>query len=217
LKRNLSALFLVLLFAISSFGDVIILKDEQKFQADIRGFDSYYVEVQLENKKIVSIPWNEIRYIRHTTTPSDPREESYMTPEEVEVSTMVTPLSRDEAMQKALYPGLILHGAGHFYAKDQNTGASLVSAEIVSLAIMGLSVPQFFAADTINYDYGVTKAVFISGLVIFAGSWLWDVIFAPGAADSYNSKHDFLLGGKENTGTDTAGRENATNENSAGK
>ncbi len=193
MKKIIGAVFVLFILSSGLFADTIILKDEQKFEADVISFDTYYLTVKLPNGVQTSIPWGEVRYIKHTTTPSSWLEEEYMSADDAEVSSLITPLYKDDAFQKAIFPGLVLHGAGHFYAKDQNTGLSLMSAEIVSLIIMGLSVQQFFAPAEPGYDYGVTKAVFISGVTIFSLSWLWDIIFAPQAVEKYNSEHEFLI------------------------
>lgn len=193
MKKIISAVIILLSFSAGLFADTVILKDEQRFEADVISFDSYYLTVQLPNGVQTNIPWGEVRYIKHTTTASSWLEEEYMSSDDAEVTSLITPLYKDDAFQKAIFPGLVLHGAGHFYGKDQNTGLSLMSAEIVSLIIMGMSVQQFFAPAEPGYDYGVTKAVFISGVTIFTLSWLWDIIFAPQAVEKFNSEHEFLI------------------------
>jgi len=174
-------------------GDTITLKDEQVFEADVKGFDSYYLNVELTNGKTISIPWGEVRFIKHTTTASSWLEEEYMDAGDTDVTTLVAPLDPGVAFQKAVFPGIVMRGAGHFYAKDNNRGISLLSAEILSLIIMGMNAVDVLTHDENSQASGVTQAVFYGGLTIFVGSWLYDIIFAPGAAEEFNKNHEFYL------------------------
>lgn len=204
-KTVLFAVLVLFVFSAVS-ADKIILKDEQVFEADVTGFDEYYLEVTLENGKEISIPWAEVRYVKHTTTASSWLEETYMTDEDVEVKTYVSPLDPGVAVQKAFFPGILTHGSGHLYARDKEKGVSLLSAEILSVIIMGLSVMDVITHDTDDRNTGITKGIFCGGLAIFTGTWLYDIIFAPGAVNEFNKKHDFYL----ETGKDKDEKENTT-------
>ena len=173
--------------------DIITLKDDQKFAADVISFDSYYLTAVLENKKTVNIPWREVRFVKHTTTASSWLEETYINNEETDVDTLVAPVSGDTAFLHSIFPGLIIHGSGHFYAKNQNVGMSLMSAEIVSLIIMAVSINEVLAPVQPDQSNSVSTAVFLTGLTMFTVSWAWDMIFARSAAADYNSTHTFLL------------------------
>jgi len=192
MKRIAAAVLVFFIFAAAATADIITLKDDQVFEADVKSFDSFYVVVELKNGKIVSIPWVEVRKVKHTTTASSWLEEEYMTPADADVKTLVTPLSPDIALQKALYPGIVLHGSGHFYAKDQGKGMSILSAEILSLIIMGISMGEMFSPVEEDQSFNVTRVVFFTGLGIFTLSWLYDIIFSPGAVDEHNRKNKFL-------------------------
>jgi len=187
-------IFLFILFFLFSniFADIIILKDEQKFEADVLNFDEYYLNVKLKNNKEISIPWNEVSFIKHTTTPSSWLEETHMSSDDVDVKTLVVPLSPDTAFYKSLFPGIVWHGAGHFYAKDSNTGFSLLSAEIVSLAIITMSVNELLTPIKEGQTYNVSRIVFYTGLTLFTGSWLYDIIFSRGAVEKFNRENKFL-------------------------
>lgn len=188
-------IFLFILFFLFSniFADIIILKDEQKFEADVLNFDEYFLNVKLKNNKEVSIPWNEVSLIKHTTTPSSWLEETHINSEDIEVKTLVVPLSPDTAFYKSLFPGIVWHGAGHFYAKDSNTGFSLLSAQIVSMVIIAMSVNELLTPVKEGQTYNVSRVVFYSGLTLFTGSWLYDVIFSRRAVEKFNSENKFLI------------------------
>ncbi len=212
-KTVLFAICAVFIFSAVS-ADKIILKDEQVFEADVTGFDEYYLEVTLENGKEISIPWAEVRYVKHTTTASSWLEETYMTDGDAEVKTYVSPLDPCVALQKAFFPGILTHGSGHLYARDEDRGISLLSAEILSVIIMGLSVMDVITHDADDRNTGITRGIFYGGLAVFTATWLYDIIFAPGAVKEFNEKHDFYLeegetdNKKENTEKNSASKNN---------
>ncbi len=196
--RRIAALLVILsVFSAIACADTITLKDDQQFSAEVTGFDSYYLTVVLENKKVVNIPWREVRFVKHTTTASSWLESTYINNEEADVSTLVSPISEDKAFWNAVFPGFIIHGSGHFYAKNQNMGMSLMSAEIVSLAIMAVSVNEVLAPVAPDESNTVSTAVFFTGLTMFTVSWVWDMIFARATAADYNASHEFLLNDKK--------------------
>jgi flagellar biosynthesis protein FliR len=85
-----------------------------------------------------------------------------------------------------------MRGAGHFYAKDTNRGMSLLAAEIVSIFMMGLSVSEVIQPQEDSQATSVSRAVFYTGIAIFGGSWLYDVIFSGFAVDKFNNENNFL-------------------------
>ena len=205
--RKLAAAFLIMVFlAPYAFSDIITLKDDQQFSADVTGFDSYYLTAVLGNNKTVNIPWREVRFVKHTTTASNWLEETYISKEDSEVDTLVTPVSEDKAFWNAVFPGLVIHGSGHFYAKNQNMGMSLMSAEIVSLIIMAVSINEVLTPVEADVSSGVSSAVFFTGLTMFAVSWVWDMIFAAPSAAEYNLKNDFLLDSEKTAAEKAAAR-----------
>jgi hypothetical protein len=193
MKKILAVVFFAAMLAVSLKADIITLKDGQEFPADVAGFDSFYLSVSLTAGQEISIPWREVRAIKHTTTGSSWLEETHMTAEDAEVTTLVKPLSEGVAFQWALFPGIAMRGAGHFYASDTNMGMSLLAAEIVSLVMMGLSASEIIQPQADSQATAVSRGVFFTGLTIFGGSWLYDVIFSGGAAVKFNSENNFLL------------------------
>lgn len=192
MRKIIIAFCSLFIFSVSLTADIITLKDGQEFQADVAGFDSFYLSVTLTAGQEVSIPWAEVRTIKHTTTGSSWLEETYMTPGDADVATFVVPLSKDIALQKSLFPGIGMHGAGHFYAKDTNMGMSLLSAEVVSLIMMGLSVSEIIKPEEGSQATDVSRIVFYTGFTIFGGSWLYDIIFSGAAVERFNSENKFI-------------------------
>ncbi|MFP4465989.1 MAG: hypothetical protein ACLFP1_02955 [Candidatus Goldiibacteriota bacterium] len=193
--KKIIIFFVFMSFSCGVLADTVILKDDQKFEADVISFDAYYLLVKLSGEKEVSIPWQEVRYIKHTTTETDWRESMYINDDDIEVKTLVVPMDKNTAFQKALFPGVVVHGAGHFYAKDKNRGMSIVSAQILSLVMMGISINGVLAPRDVSgvETDNVSNVVFYTGLAVFLGSWIYDMIFAPAAVERYNEKNTFLL------------------------
>jgi len=238
MKKLLAALFICAAWIMStnSYADIITLKDEQTFEADVVDFDEYYLNVRLikpgmtetakpvqvkaakpkkskktgqkveeeKDKNIISIPWSEVSSIKHTTTASSWLEETHITQNDVDVNTLVIPLSQDTAFSKSVFPGFLIHGAGSFYAKDKNTGMSLLSSEIAGLVLIAISGVQMLQPYDPSQNYSITYSMGGAGLALFFGSWLWDMIFCRGETEKYDSEHKFLING-------------GNNENSAGK
>ncbi len=46
----------------------------------------------------------------------------------------------NKAFLQALFPGVLIHGYGHFYADDQLTGDVLLTGEVVSLLSIGCGI-----------------------------------------------------------------------------
>lgn len=189
MKKTVLIIFVMMISAVSLTADTVLLKDGQEFQADVTVFDDFYLSVKLADGREISIPWTEVASIKHTTTMQSWLEETHITAGDSEVGTFVVPLSKDIAFQKALFPGLVIRGAGHNYAKDTNMGTSLLAAEIVSLFMMGLSVSEMLQPQEGSQASVVSQAVFYSGLAIFGGSWLYDLIFSGGAVEKFNREN----------------------------
>jgi hypothetical protein len=96
----------------------------------------------------------------------------------------------------AIIPGLVVHGAGHFYAGEKTTGWILVAGETLSLAMLtyciGVGIGQSTDGATSN---GSSELVGIVGATLFMGTWIYDIIGAPLSVIKENrepSKHKNL-------------------------
>ena len=94
-----------------------------------------------------------------------------------------------KALLYALVPGLVVHGAGHFYAGKTKTGAVLLGSELVggtifSIGVVGKGMSQLEGGEP--WKYGDVFMAF--GGVLFVGSWIYDVIGAPLAVQRENQK-----------------------------
>jgi|YelNatPaOPRAMG01_1025707.scaffolds.fasta_scaffold13066_7 hypothetical protein len=198
--NRIKFLFVLFFLFFNVYSDTIILKDDQIFEADVKSFDSYYLVLKIQDNQEISIPWNEIKHIKHTTTAKNWMEDVYITSDDVEVTTLVTPLSNDIAFQRSLFPGLLIHGSGHFYAKDQNTGFTLLSAEIVSFILMTISFSEIISPVEKDQSFNMSKIIFYTGAAVFGGTWLYDLIFSGEAVKKYNQENNdkYIIRGDNN-------------------
>jgi len=100
------------------------------------------------------------------------------------------------ALMLAFFPGLLLHGYGHMYAKDKTIGTTLMAGEIISLAVMGIGAaakdhPASFQNSFLgsNVERGGRNMI-LYGAILFTLTWIADVAHAPTAARDYNREHN---------------------------
>ena len=79
----------------------------------------------------------------------------------------------------ALVPGAVLHGAGHLYAGDLDTAKWLALSEAAGYAAMFTSHAR---GDDKGDGSSGGAVLYGVGAGLFFGSWLYDVLEAPGAA-----------------------------------
>ncbi len=89
--------------------------------------------------------------------------------------------SPEKARYIAAVPGFLIHGLGHIYAGDYNTGGLLFTLEGVGI----LMIMSPFLTD--GFDY--ILLVMLGGGLLFWGTYIWDFIGAPKAAEKYNKKY----------------------------
>jgi hypothetical protein len=90
----------------------------------------------------------------------------------------------------AVIPGILVHGAGHFYAEKPKTGLILFGAEALGLLFLMRGVASEFRE---NDSDGSGAFEGITGFTLVLGSWIYDLIGAPLAIERKNQK---LLGKK---------------------
>lgn len=103
----------------------------------------------------------------------------------------------NKAFLLAFFPGLLIHGYGHFYADDHLMGNVLLTGEVVSVLSIGFGV--LIKSDTTTFSGGIlgdslnannvgTNLIW-GGVAAFTVLWLVDMAHAPTAASDYNSEH----------------------------
>jgi hypothetical protein len=94
-----------------------------------------------------------------------------------------------KALLYALVPGLVVHGAGHFYAGEKTAGWVLAGGEILGLCLIGYAA----GVDAGESRSGITsngnrETIGVFGGGLFVGTWIYDVIGAPLAVRRENRK-----------------------------
>ena len=103
----------------------------------------------------------------------------------------------NKAFLLAFFPGLLIHGYGHFYADDHLMGNVLLTGEVVSVLSIGFGV--LIKSDTTTFSGGIlgdslnagnigTNLIW-GGVAAFTALWIVDMAHAPTAASDYNSEH----------------------------
>jgi len=103
----------------------------------------------------------------------------------------------NKAFLLAFFPGLLVHGYGHFYANDHLMGDVLLTGEVVSVLSVGLGV--LMKSDTTTFSGGLLgnsnsasdlgNNLIWGGVIAFTGLWIVDMAHAPAAAADYNDEH----------------------------
>jgi hypothetical protein len=103
----------------------------------------------------------------------------------------------NKAFLLAFFPGLLIHGYGHFYANDYITGDVLLGGEVLSVLSVGLGA--LIKSDTTTFSGGLlgdsnnadnigTNLIW-GGIIAFGGLWIIDMAHAPTAAQDFNNEH----------------------------
>lgn len=88
----------------------------------------------------------------------------------------------------AFIPGLVIHGSGHFYAGKTETGFWLLGAEVAGVSIVYVSALAGYAASEAGRISEVAEFGAIGGLLLFVGSWVYDVVKSPLVVKEQNQK-----------------------------
>jgi len=109
--------------------------------------------------------------------------------------------SPTKAFLIAFLPGSVVHGAGHFYAKKPKTGRILLATEGVGVLFTFYGWAGLFALGLESLDGGgwegwekwerkkdIFNVLLYSGITLFVGSWVYDMIGAPLQAKAHNKK-----------------------------
>ena len=103
----------------------------------------------------------------------------------------------NKAFLQAFFPGLLIHGYGHFYADDQLTGDVLLTGEVLSLISVGCGI--LIQSNTNTFSGGIlgdplnagtvgTNMIW-GGVAAFTLLWVVDMAHTPTAASDYNAEH----------------------------
>ena len=97
--------------------------------------------------------------------------------------------SESVATLLAVFPGLFIHGLGHFYAGDYLTGSILLGLEF--FIVTGAFTNIIYSTDRNEEDHGKFNpqvAALVASAIIFVGSWIYDFAHADAAVRKHNNK-----------------------------
>lgn len=75
----------------------------------------------------------------------------------------------------ALFPGIIIHGSGHYVAGDEGTAKTLVWAELAGISLVALALLPAPIVGAHPYVVPFSALSAMTGVMLFGGSWLFDV------------------------------------------
>ncbi|NIN00599.1 MAG: hypothetical protein GTO24_21690 [candidate division Zixibacteria bacterium] len=76
----------------------------------------------------------------------------------------------------SFFPGVLVHGSGHFYAGKAGIGSALLGFEAAGALLLYFGSLSAFQGSSHQND---TDAMGYMGLVLFAGSWVYDLVDSP--------------------------------------
>lgn len=83
---------------------------------------------------------------------------------------------RSTAFLMALFPGLVLHGAGHLYLGERSTAIALAMMELGGLSMIGLGSVLPLAFSGRLAGSGAARPVFYTGMGLILSSYVIDVV-----------------------------------------
>jgi hypothetical protein len=90
-----------------------------------------------------------------------------------------SPLKLKSPYMAAFYsviPGAVVHGCGHIYAGEGNTGVLLLGLEFTGGVLLFLGFQSSFGGAS---HQGDADMLGFAGLFLFAGSWVYDMVGSP--------------------------------------
>lgn len=98
--------------------------------------------------------------------------------------------SPEVALLLAVFPGFIVHGAGHLYAKKPLTSVLLFGmGTIGGVMVISGSIRLGFAKGFSKSGNETASAiVLVSGGILFFGSWIYDIVRAPKIIEEHNER-----------------------------
>lgn len=170
------------------------LKDGQSAELKLLHYDSVFLSAVNAKGTKFDLPWNEVASLSSADAGPDlALMQGHLTPEASPVGSQIALRQPGTAFTQALWPGFLLHGAGHRYAGDQDTFFSLAGGELFGLVVGGFGLSELLGPEKTGESKDTALALASAGGIIFGLTWLWDLGFAPGAATKFNQAKGLAL------------------------
>jgi hypothetical protein len=97
--------------------------------------------------------------------------------------------SEGTALLLAIGPGFVIHGLGHAYAGDGVTFGVLLGCEVVGGYYLIDAFKRALDENSTDELSNTETALRASAIIVlFFGSWAYDIMFAPGAVEKHNEE-----------------------------
>ncbi|RME02365.1 MAG: hypothetical protein D6805_10190 [Planctomycetota bacterium] len=101
------------------------------------------------------------------------------------------------AVMLSIFPGFLWHGLGHRYGGDRERALLLEQLEVYSLGSASFAAGLYFVGkETKVLGKGERQELFfyagavffgVLGILIFLGTWFYDILYAPKVVQGYNA------------------------------
>jgi len=105
------------------------------------------------------------------------------------------PKSRIIGVTLAIFPGILIHGTGHHYARKHGTALALHLVEAGAVSLIAVGAIGGYKdlkdiKDNLPTDISLLtkyEAMILGGAILFFSGWFYDIFGTPKAVASYNS------------------------------
>src|SRR5665213_1644693 len=173
---------------------VVTLKDGQKADLILQSYDHFFLTALNSKGTRFDLPWTQVASVACPNAGADlALMRGNITSDRAAVDSIIDPRYPSTAFERALWPGLILHGAGFRYAGDGGTFVDLAGAEIFGVVVGAFGLYLNSSPNKADSSKVVPQTLSVAGGVIFVGTWLWDLCFSPGAARALDNAKGLAL------------------------
>jgi hypothetical protein len=174
--------------------DSVTLKDGQWAEGKLRGYDAFFLSFELKNGAKAQLPWIEVAEVKPAEFSGDTAlMRQYMKPDAVEVASRIQARSPSRARAKALWPGLLIHGAGFREAGNTDMFLSLAGAELFGIVVGGFGAARASDVSLSTGERDTANSLALGGAAVFAVTWLIDLVGSGYSAENFNAAHGLTV------------------------
>ena len=173
----------------------VTLKDGQSARVDLLSYDDFFLSVKNAVGTRFNLPWPEVAAVDGPAAMGGDLAlmRGHLSADPHAVETVLEPRHPSVAFEKALWPGVLLHGWGFHYAGDQGMFANLAGAEAFGVVLGAFGTYLQYFPNSSDTSLTVPKALTAAGIAIFGLTWAWDLAFSPHAAAVLDRAHGLSL------------------------
>lgn len=160
----------------------VTLKDGQYAEVNLVNYDRFFLSVVNAKGTHFDIPWTEVAAVDGPSAGDLALMRGNLTPETDPVLSVIEYRSPREALRRALWPGVLLHGSGLRYAGDNSSFVGLAGGEFFGLVLGAFGAYLQLYPSTGDSSLAGPQALVTAGVACFVGTWLWDLAFSEHVA-----------------------------------